>query len=249
MGQTIHRVEVNGSMFANDNDIEGITIFNASSNKGTITNEKGEFIIAVTIHDVLEISALQFAAQKVTITKEVIESKSLKIYLVSQLNQLDAVILHHGLSGNLATDIANVEIPSKIVIDLGDVNQVELPDYMASNKNGLEKELNELTNPGGFYNGVDFIKLSSMIFKSKKTKIKNNDEPKFVTPLTLIDIYSHKDISETFGIPLDKVEAFMAFVENKDIVQELFDNDHEFERVDFLLKQSELFLILPDDKN
>ncbi|WP_100610041.1 carboxypeptidase-like regulatory domain-containing protein [Confluentibacter lentus] len=241
IGQTIKRVEVHGFMYANANDVEAVAIYNRSSNKGTITNEKGEFFLEVTENDVIEISALQFETQKVTITKEVIESKSLKIYLVEHVNQLNAVILRHGLSGNLVVDIENAVIPPKIEMDLGNMNALEMYDEKGHNDFKVSRELNAVMNNHELYNGVDFVKIANMLFKPKKRSY-IDDTPKFAKPKLLLDLYSRKFISDTFSIPMEHVDEFISFVENNGLSQELLNDEQEFKRIDFLVRQSELFL-------
>lgn len=240
IGQTINRVEVHGFMYANSNDIEGITIYNRSSNRGTITNDKGEFFLEVTENDVIEISALQFEKQTVSITKEIIQLKLLKIYLVEHVNQLNAVLLRHGLSGNLTLDINNVEIPPKIEMNFGSMDALEL-DEMALNDYKVSRELNSVMNNHTLYNGVDFVKITNMLFKQKKRTL-TDEIPKFEKPILLLDVYSRKFIHETFNIPMEHVDEFIVFVENNGLSQELLKDKDEFERIDFLVTQSELFL-------
>src|SRR5690606_24830172 len=86
-GQTVERIEINGVISAKDSDIEGVVVYNTSSNSGTVTNQKGVFIISVAVNDVVEVSALQFETVSIKITKEIITSKALKIYLSEQINQ------------------------------------------------------------------------------------------------------------------------------------------------------------------
>ncbi|MGE5944469.1 MAG: carboxypeptidase-like regulatory domain-containing protein [Flavobacteriales bacterium] len=247
IGQTIKRVEVHGFMYANANDVEAVAIYNRSSNKGTITNEKGEFFLEVAENDVIEISALQFETQKVTITKDVIESKSLKIYLVEQVNQLNAVLLRHGLSGNLSVDIDHVEIPPKMEIDLPNMNTVEMYDNVSLSNYKLSRELNSVMNNHEFYNGVDFIKIKNMLFKPKKRSYPK-DKQKFEKPILLLDVYSRKFINDKFNIPFEHINEFIAFVENNGLSQELLNDEQEFKRIDFLVRQSELFLKQPNAK-
>ncbi|WP_111308068.1 hypothetical protein [Confluentibacter sediminis] len=241
LAQTIKRVGLNGLIFADSDDVEAITVYNKSSNKGTITNNKGEFVLAVAENDIIEISALQFGTQIVNITKEVIELKSIKIHLVEQVNQLNAVLLTHGLSGNLLVDIDNVQLPPKIEMNIGSINALELYDDRSFQDFKVTKDLNAMTNKGGLYNGADFVKIASLLFKPKK-RTYPDDKPKYERPKLLIDIYSQKHIGETFNIPQTQVEGFIAFVENNGMSQELLDGKHEFELIDFLVKQSELFL-------
>jgi hypothetical protein len=108
MGQAVNRVEVHGFVYA-ANDVESVAIYNKSSNKGTTTNKEGEFYLEVAEHDVVVISALQFETQTVNVTKAIVESKSLQIYLNEHVNQLNEVIVGNKLSGDLLNDINNLK--------------------------------------------------------------------------------------------------------------------------------------------
>ena len=248
--QNTERQEVNGFIFANTNDIEGVTIYNTSSNKGTITNAKGEFILAVRINDVVEISALQFQPQTVTITKDVLASKTLKIFLLEQVNQLDAILLKSGLSGNLVVDIEDAEEVPIIELNLGNMNALEFHDDKSVDNSVVTQALNNVTNKGGLYNGVNFVGLFNSLIKSKKKQVNaNNQEFVGTKPKMLTDIYTHKQMSETFNVPEERVPDFIAFIENKGIPQTLLDNKNEFRRIDYILQQRNLFMSLQNDKN
>ena len=249
--QSVERHDLEGQVFASSNDVEGVTIFNTSTNKGTITNEKGEFVISVAENDILEISALQFQPQKITITKEVLKSKTLKLFLVEHVNNLDAVFLMSGLTGNINQDIENAGNAPVIKLNLGNLDNLEFFDDRSIDNRVVTNALNSITNKGGLYNGVNFVGLFGSLLKSKKNKKSktNNENGSFTQHKTLTDIYTHKYISETFNMPLEQVEAFVVFVENKGIPENLYSEEQAFNLIDYLVKQRELFLLLPNDKN
>ena len=58
--QEIERVEVNGRIIVDRNDVEGVTVYNHSSQTGTVTDKEGNFVINVAINDRVEFGALQF---------------------------------------------------------------------------------------------------------------------------------------------------------------------------------------------
>ena len=89
--QSINRQEINGQIFFNLDEKDGITVFNLSSNKGTITDEEGKFVIQVAEKDVLEFSSLLIQNQKITITEKDLKNKSIKVFLVELVNNLDEV--------------------------------------------------------------------------------------------------------------------------------------------------------------
>lgn len=245
-GQNPERILVKGVVFSEIDDVEAVTVFNTSSNVGTITNDKGEFEIAVTLNDIIEISALQFKSAIITIDASVIDSKVLNIQLFEQVNQLDAVVISAGLSGNLVTDINHVKKVKAITIDMGDLSAAyEYNDDKASDNAVVMEELQRITNKGGLTNGINFTQLlgiNRIWFKWKEKPI-IPEEPK-----TISDLYSNTFLSETFTIPSDKVETFINFMEAKGVPQEFLKPENEMQLLEFLFKQSKLFLSNNDVK-
>lgn len=252
--QTNQRIDISGVILSENQDVEGVTIFNTSSNQGTITDEKGEFHINVSLNDRIEISALQFNAITITVNQEVISSKQIKIYLIEKINQLDAVLLSSGLIGNMAVDINNVKTLRNIDVEIGDRNKAfEYNDDKAMDNQVVSNNLNSITRRGEFYNGVDFVQLAGGIYsllikpKNKGSKVKSelsNDKPKTIT-----DIFSHEYIIKNFNIPEEKLTAFIGFLESKEMNQELFISENELKLIDYVMLQSNLFIEENDNKN
>lgn len=251
--QTINRVEVRGTIISTSNEVEAVTVFNQSSNTGTITNEKGAFTIKVALNDVIEISALQFQAVTITINNEAIKSKQLKIQLIEQVNQLNAVTLSSGLSGNLQIDIQNVKIVKLKPIDLGNMNAFDMSEDKAFDKGVIQNHLQAIINPDARNYLPDLVKILDMFkSKNKSRKSKNNNFNQVTNvqkPYNLLDLYPHKKLSETLNMPQERVEAFVAFVENNGITPELLNPESEMQLIAFLIKQKETFLKLQDAKN
>lgn len=246
-GQTNNRVEVKGLITSDRNDVENVTVYNTSSNNGTITNSEGEFTLKVGLNDIIEVSALQFKAVTVKVTKDVLVSKLLKIYLTERINQLDAVLLKSGLSGNLDVDINEAEELPVIQLDLGNMNALEFFDDKAFDNKVVAQELDRAMGNNTFANGVDFARLFGLN-KLLNRKKKENKHPVIKKPKDILDVYSHKFISETCNIPIEKVESFIAFLEENGIKQELYKTENEMYLIDFLVKQGEVFLKTKDEK-
>lgn len=241
--QSTERISVQGIIFSKENDVESITVYNLSSNKGTITNTQGEFTIAVALHDKIEVSALQFKTVLVVVDADVIASKQLKIQLIEQVNQLDAVLLSNGLSGNVNVDISNVKVIKPILIDMGNMNVAfEYNDDKAFDNNVLENDLNRIMNSGQFYGGINLGMIFDMLSLFKRNKSKNRIESFNVreSPKNVLDIYSTAYLSETFNIPDNKIEAFLNFIE-KDVNEELLKQENEMQLMELLLVQRNLF--------
>jgi len=245
--QVNKRIDIKGIVLSENQDVEGVTIFNTSSNKGAVTNEKGEFNIEVSLYDRIEVSALQFSPISLIINEEVIHSKTIKIYLVEQVNQLDAILLSNGLKGNIAVDIDNVKMVPGIELDMGNMNMAfEYNDDRAIDNQVVANNLNTTMNKSQFYNGVDFVGLAtsvySLLVKSKTKKIQENDSSLNENQKAIADVFSHQYISKNFNIPLDEVPSFIVFLESNEINTELFKTENELQLIDYVMLQSKLYL-------
>ena len=101
-------------------NLEGssINIVNLSKELGTTNNSQGEFEIAVSIRDTLYFSSVQYEPREIIVTEEVLKMPFLTVILVDKMNELEEVSISDvSLSGNIATDIAN--IPTLTQADLG----------------------------------------------------------------------------------------------------------------------------------
>lgn len=242
--QNTSRIEVEGKIIANS-DVEGVTIYNTSSNKGSVADVNGDFIMEVAVKDVLEISALQYEPKKVTITQDVISSKKLRLFLVEALNTLSEVILLPSkLTGDLLVDIENAETQKAILMSFGDLSNLEF------GADEFTKPVNIAADPGVFYNGLNFANIFG-INKWLNAPVKKESVQMLrdQRPLDLVDIYSLQYINETYNIPINQVESFFAFCITNGFEPSMLGEENEINRMEFLQKQSELFLKQTDEQN
>jgi len=244
--QILNRVEVKGRIIVDSNDIEGVTVYNTSSNKGTITNTKGEFAISVRLNDVIEISALQFEKITIKIDEKILNNKYFTVYLVEQVNKLNEVIItpYDMLSGNIVTDVESVKTfnPDLDAIYFG-VNDIYAYEFTDDYKSEV---VNTAMTPEHFRFGVDFKKILGEILKPVFKSKKNSKQKLDATEKDLTDIYGKEFLSNTFKIPEERVEEFIAYVERDQFNFHLLDKGKEVQLIEHLFLQSRLFL---DDDN
>lgn len=245
--QSNNRIEIEGQVIVDYPDLDGITVFNTSSNKGTITDKEGHFKIKVALNDKVEISALQFKKFTITISELIMEAKSLTVFLVENVNKLDEiVILPYGLSGDLYKDINDVKtirpnLDSEY-FGLDNVSRYDFGDDYKSKVRNLEMDKNE------FRYGVDFVKivggLLKPIFKNKSSK----SDIKYATE-SFRSKYSTEYLLKRLNIPKEEVAHFVTHIETKGIDLELLEDGKEFQFLDYLIKESKVFLKDEADKN
>ena len=239
--QDIVRVEINGRINVETEDKEGITVYNQSSKEGVTTDENGAFKIEVAEFDVLAFGALQFKDFTIVIDKRIIESRQVSVRLVEDVNKLDEVIvLPYDLSGNLTVDTEAVRTYN---VNMSEIykGEEDFDDYKFSADNKTKID-DPLLDGNRFRNGLNLVNVFRLFVK-KKEKEKSEAE-KFQDRISPIQKrYSTNFLKENFKIPTDLADAFVDFVERKGYDKELLDKKNEVYLLDFLKKQSQLFLI------
>ncbi|MCF1420176.1 carboxypeptidase-like regulatory domain-containing protein [Mangrovimonas futianensis] len=238
--QGVIRKEITGQVVSNDNDVEGVTIYNKSTSKGTITDQFGEFTLLMGEGDIIEISALQYTPVSFPVAKETMITGVLKIWLTEQVNSLNEVyVFSSELTGNLGVDVDSVKV-MKIDplgnLTLGDVRNMNFPT------DHLTKVDNFITRQGQFYNGVDFAALLSVFFKKKSKPLPKHQELKREDQIVDIsEKYTHAFITQQFHIPEDQIEAFYSFCYEKGFDADLLKDENEVELIEYMVKMSEKF--------
>lgn len=85
--------------------VKNANVINLNTNKGTFSNDQGEFRIYVSQGDSLRISSVQHESILTIITKYTIDSKYFSIRLQKKTYKLDEIVLKkHNLTGSLTAD-------------------------------------------------------------------------------------------------------------------------------------------------
>lgn len=241
--QSVKRITVTGVILSEANDVEAVTIFNKSAGEGTITDEFGVFTINVALRDVIEISALQFQTASVIVDEDVIKNKTLKIQLIEQVNQLNAVTLNSGLTGNLATDISEVKTITLKPLDLGNMDALAMSEDKTIDNRVIADHLTATINPNALNYLPDLVKIIGLFVKSKrKTNKTNTEQLENNKPIDVLDVYTVEYLNQTFNIPESKVQDFINYLETKNLNETLLKPENEIHLLEFLFTESKLFL-------
>ncbi|GAA3624005.1 hypothetical protein GCM10022397_07220 [Flavivirga jejuensis] len=252
MSQGIKRIQISGKIIVESSDVAGITIYNASSNKGTITDGNGAFTLRVKQDDLIEVSALQYQNINFEINEAIIQSKSMKLFLIEEIYKLDEIVVStKGLSGNLNTDIQNTNTfkPKLDALYFGVKYSDNLDlkdDYRPKTKNmTMNTQRQRMINGLNVVNVVDQLLLP--LFRSGIADKKGSGIPD--VPVESIKYYFGSEfIVDNFNIPTHRVEEFIRFVESKDFDFSLLNYGKEMEFLELLNKKSTEFLSLDKKK-
>ena len=136
-------VDINGKITATD-DVDGIHIINKTASRFSISNADGTFVIPAKLNDTILFSGISYQPKEIVITKFIMASKQLPVYLEESVNVLDEVVVGKILTGDLFSDITNAALkPSLDFYDLG------IPGYTGKLMTQSERRLFEATSGGG----------------------------------------------------------------------------------------------------
>lgn len=254
ISQDIKRVIVEGKIIVEGNDIEGITVYNTSSNKGTVTNENGEFSLAVALNDFIEVRALQYQNFDFKVSEAILKSKRIRLFLIEEINKLDEVlVMTKGLSGVLDTDINSVKTfnPKLDALYFGikRSDEYEFTDDNRSEINNIAMHSQSQTMVNGLniVNIVDQLLLPLFRSEVKDKKAAGISE----VPVSSIKYYFGSSfLIENFEIPEHRVEEFIRYVEDDENFDfTLLNYGKELEFLEVLSKKSKSFLDKKNDKD
>jgi len=132
-------------------DVEGVHILNKSSVKYTVTDTDGNFDILAKPRDTLTISALKYQTKEIVVNQDFYRPNGLKVYLTEKVNELDEVVVGKILTGNIGSDIGNVELKEEVnFYNLG------IPGYTGKPKTLPERKLADADAGSWGYVGLGF---------------------------------------------------------------------------------------------
>lgn len=155
-------VDINGTISATL-EVDGIHVINKTASRFTTSNSKGEFTIPAKLNDTILFSGVSYQPKEIIVTKFIISSKQMPVYLEELVNALDEVVVGKVLTGNLLSDIINAELKRDMdFYDLG------IPGYTGKLMTQTERRMYEATSGGGLIPVVPII--NAMTGRTKRLK-------------------------------------------------------------------------------
>ncbi|GGD87913.1 carboxypeptidase-like regulatory domain-containing protein [Planktosalinus lacus] len=250
--QEIDRVLVQGKITAPPGeDLEGISIYNTSSQKGTISDAEGVFQIKVGLNDRVLFSALQFQKFTVIVDEGVLETQQMKIYVNPAVMQLDEVIVRpHDLTGNIHVDVSRIKT-TDLALDLNlSWESMEFDyEFSADQSSAVENSALQEVQPAGLNILYPFALLADLLFKSdakaeRKGRMTTLEEMKLKDGSTIAikQRFSERYFTETLKIKKTDIDNFLYFVNENGFTTELLREHNELKLMDFLEKQQKIYL-------
>lgn len=243
--QIFSREIINGKIVSDSLTIENVTIFNKTSNKGAVSDDKGLFSLYAKPKDTLVFSNVAFSSRALVLNEFDFKVKQVMIELSVKIDELDEVVVSpYSLTGDLMKDTNNLKV---VIIDPktnpNEILKLEMsPDFYSSSKNIA------MLNDGTILYGVDFVKVGNLlknkIFKNKKDKNSDNSTQYYqdkIVPEILKEKFSYSFFNETLQLKNNEIALFLDFCESDPKINTLLESKDEFYLIEFLLQKNEEF--------
>ena len=236
--QTSFTKTLEGQVMNKDNGVADVHVMNTSAKKATISNEKGNFSIRVTLGDTLLFSAVQFKRKTLVVNTNILESKFVVISLEEFVNELDEVVVRpYDLSGDLSKDMQNLQIGQVV-----SATSLGLPNAHVKPMIQSERQLRTAAGPK-FHPlmllspPVDPI-INAITGRTKMLKKRVARDKKDLKLREVRNSLADSLFVTQLKIPLERIDDFMYFCEADEQFEILVANDDKFAIWDFLLKKS-----------
>ena len=230
------RKALSGKVQFNSVGIENVHVINKTSNRGTISNKNGAFRITVRENDTIQFSDIQYKIKTVIITKQDIQTGSIKVTLYNKTNELEEIVIvkRKNMAVGLGLPNAGKKPLDKLERNLNAYSQASLPIVIIATLLGQQGGLDDIYNIVSGNRKKD-RKFKSLIDQDKQTETNSRN-------IQLIRIHFKEDFFiNTVKIPRKYIDDYIAYCLPKKIVF-LYERDRFLEIMDIFIQNKENYL-------
>jgi len=238
--QDTDRITIEGAIAVPPgDDPEGISIYNKTSQQGTISGDLGKFDIAVALDDTLIFRALQFQEFTVVINQRVLETRTLNVFVQEAVTELEEVVVSPiDLTGNVTVDVSRIEV---VTPDFPYMTAAEAmfeyrirPDSLTTPENAAFQ-----SSQTRLVHGLDLAK----IFKAMVRADQDNEEkrPNADIDENMRKIYEDEFFREHLDIEKKNINDFIYYASDNGLTEEMLQEGNELELIKFLVEQSKAY--------
>lgn len=240
--QNVPRKALHGKVVADSLTVVGISVYNASSHIGAVTDNEGSFTISARPKDTLFFSSITYRTVHMVLSEKDFLERPLIIKLDVNVILLDEVVITpRVLTGRLDKDSKNTKtmlITSGM--DSYQAIQTDVPRPKSNVNTALPSSV-----VGSSLTGVDFGEIYKLIFKKRKRKdageIYATAESKPFA-VAVKERFTYYFFTQMLKIPKDEIGLFLNFCDEGKTSYALLDPKKEFELTDYLVSKSKEYL-------
>lgn len=205
--------------------LSNVDVINKTSKQYTITNENGEFIIAVKPNDSLFFYNKDFSLKGLKVTPVQVIQNNLQVIMSQKAEELEEVL---------------VAKKNKIKLNLDTWREQSKRDEIIAEKNPYTENKVVMVRGGTFVNGLNFAaigkKLLDLLSKNKEPKKETPPEIEFA--VLAKNTCDQKFYLETLKLKPEEIDLFLQFCDTDPKSKILIKNHNVLSMMDFLLAKN-----------
>ncbi|MBQ4916129.1 hypothetical protein J8L85_16870 [Maribacter sp. MMG018] len=199
-------------------------VINSTTEEATITNDAGEFTIAVKVGDQLVFTAVNYQYEIVDITQEILDRNRLVVSVDEKVTELDEVVV----------------TPADKERFLQLKNE-EFKEYEYEIDRSTEVEnIAQSQTERGMKDGLNFVNIFRAIFKAQP-QVADEQAPKLQVSEVLRKVYDDRFFMEDLQLPKEQIEPFLSYCDKRLPARSLLKKENEFQLIDSLVNLSKSF--------
>ncbi len=251
--QLKERELVVGKIKSDSLEVENITVFNASSNIGAITDVDGKFSIKVREKDTLVVQGLAYLSTKYIVQRKDLDVEILEIYLKVKINELNEIeVSPYTLTGTLEVDTRKIKTytPDLSAVDYSKLKPKDILDTRPTNSalgnNMAPTSFNMLAIFGYIGKGIGQLigsgdkKISASEKAFNEKRLKEVQSKPFAEHMK--EQFSNHFFTDQLKIKNEDIPMFLAFSEtsSQELVAFLEEENH-LKLIEYLISKAEEF--------
>ncbi len=223
--QETNRSILRGQVLYRNVNVPNETVINITTEDATITDENGQFAIAVKVGDELAFTAVNYQLEVVKVSEELLKKGRLVVEVNEKVTELDEVIV-------------TPEQQEKFL----EMQSEEFKAYEYETDRSSEVRNIALSQTErGRQDDINFVNIFKALLKSASKK--NKEERKIIKPSEVLRlVYDDEFFVIDLKLPQDQIDAFLLYLDTKNPTQSLLKKDNEFQLIDFLVTHSKTYL-------
>lgn len=222
--QVEERTILRGQVLYRNVNVPNENVINISSEKATITNENGQFEIAVKEGDELAFTAVNYELRVLKITPEILKRNRLVVEVNEKITELDEVVVSPENEEKFLE--AESEKFKKVEYEIDRSSEVQNIALSQSER--------------GMIDGINFVNIFKALLSLGKKKDKDTG-PKLKPSEVLRQVYDDEFFVVDLKLPQDEIPRFLFYVDSEMDENTLLKKDNEFQLLDFLVNQSRAY--------
>lgn len=223
LAQDEERRILRGKVLYRNSNVVNENVINTTSEKATITNDNGEFAIMVKEGDELVFTSVNYQIEVVGITADILNNNRLVVEVNEKVTELDEVVVSPENQKRFL-ELQNEEFKQY--------------EYETDQTTPIINIAEDQT-VRGMQDGLNFVNIFKALFLSQKDK--EEERAPLKVSEVLRQVYEDDFFVTDLKLPQDKIDAFLIYCDTKLPSQTLLRKDNEFELIEFLVTQSNIY--------